>query len=230
MGVAADIKSYAEATFRSAWTERDGRVVPEPKDIALTNDAIKFEEAAILYADLSGSTKMVDNESWGFAGEVYKTFLDAAARLIRHHDGSITAYDGDRVMGVFLGTSKRTNAAKCGLRINYAVTQILQPAMKAVYTTKDFTIKHSVGVDCTVIRAARTGVRGDNDIVWIGRAANYAAKLADISEWPYATYITKTVYDQMNDDARTAANGSAMWEARTWNNQTIYRSNWYWPP
>jgi len=31
---------------------------------------------------------------------------------------------------------------------------------------------------------ARVGVREDNDIVWIGRAANYAAKLCALSEKP----------------------------------------------
>lgn len=230
MGVIDDIKRYADSTFTSSWSERDGRVVPDPTSIALSNDAIKFEEAAILYADLSGSTTMVDSKTWSFAGEVYKAFLDAAARMIRHHDGTITAYDGDRVMGVFLGSRKRTNAAKCALRINYAVTEVLQPSLNRVYAAEGFTIKHCVGVDVSAIRAARTGVRGDNDIVWIGRSANYAAKLSDISEWPYATYITHDVYAGMNNEAKFAPNGSTMWEPRTWKGQTIYRSSWHWAP
>ncbi len=36
-------------------------------------------------------------------------------------------------MGVFIGDNQSTSAARCGLKINYAVREILNPAIKAQY-------------------------------------------------------------------------------------------------
>jgi len=70
-------------------------------------------DATVLYADMSGSTKLVDAfTSPKFPAEVYKCYLSCAAKIIKAGGGSITAYDGDRVMAVFLGDSKNSSAAR----------------------------------------------------------------------------------------------------------------------
>jgi hypothetical protein len=48
----------------------------------------------------------------------------------------------------------------------------------------------------------RTGIRGSNDLVWVGRAANHAAKLSSLREDNFATWITADVYDKMNDSSK----------------------------
>ena len=130
-------------------------------------------------------------------------------------------------MAVFTGTSKNTNAVRCALKINYAVINIIQPALNAQYNT-DFKLAHVVGIDTSQMRTARIGVHGDNDLVWIGRAANYAAKLTNESGMP--TWITDSVYDQMSSEVKFS-NGTPMWEARTWtsmNNMRVYGSTYWW--
>jgi len=75
VSVADDIKKNAADTFGAQWTVRDGKVVPEASDLKLSNDAVRFEKATVLYADLDQSTDLVETKKWQFAGEVYKTFL-----------------------------------------------------------------------------------------------------------------------------------------------------------
>jgi class 3 adenylate cyclase len=116
------------------------------------------------------------------------------------------------------------------MKIQYAVTHIINPAQQAFYTKSEFTMKHVVGVDTSELFVAKTGVRGANDLVWVGRAANYAAKLSSLPD-SHSTYITKEVYDVMIDDIKTSGDFRAMWEAVRWNNfndRIIYRSNWWW--
>lgn len=231
MALAEDLKSAVEKIFSSAWTTRDGQVVPEPEDLKLGNDAVEFDRATVLYADLSGSTAMVDAKKWQFAAEVYKTYLHCAATLIRQEGGSITSYDGDRVMGIWIGKQQSTPAVRCGLKINYAVQEIINPALKSVYKSSTFEVKQVVGIDTSPIRAARTGVRGGNDIVWIGRAANYAAKLTNLN-MSERTWITKEVYDKMLDTVRYGGSDKEnMWKSYTWKQQSdhsIYGSTWRW--
>lgn len=123
---------------------------------------------------------------------------------------------------------------RCELKINYAVGHIINPVIKAQYPSDDYVMRHAVGVDRSNIFAARTGVRGSNDIVWVGRAANYAAKLCTIGEQGYSTWITKSVYDAMWESMRVqVTTGRERWESRNWSKLpgvTIYRSSWWWNP
>jgi len=136
----------------------------------------------------------------------------------------------DRVMGIFIGNSKNTTGAKTALQINWAVSKIVNPGLKAQYGTDAYQMKHVIGVDTSTLFACRIGVRNDNDIVWVGRAANYAAKLTTINEYP--VYITGTVFDSMDDGSKFGGNPQQlMWEERTWtsmNKMRVFRSSWIW--
>ncbi|WP_266005744.1 adenylate/guanylate cyclase domain-containing protein [Paucibacter sp. PLA-PC-4] len=228
MGLKDDLSAEVKSTFAQAWDVQKTESVPAPEDLRLNaNHAKDLEKATVLYADLDGSTSMVDNYKWEFSAEIYKTFLRCASQIIRSEGGAITAYDGDRVMAIFTGGTKNTDAVRCALKINYAVSEIIQPAINAQYTT-DFKLSHVVGIDTSQLRTSRIGVRGDNDLVWIGRAANYAAKLTNESGKP--TWITKTVYDSMKDDVKFH-NGQDMWQKAYWtsmNNMEVYSSTYWW--
>jgi class 3 adenylate cyclase len=224
MGLADDLTSEVSTIFRSAWSVRAGEVVPDTPDIKLGNEGVTLD-ATVLYADIDGSTNMVDSKSAQFAAEVYKTYLLCAARLIKSEGGVITAYDGDRVMAVFIGASKNTSAVRCGLKIKSAVLEIINPAIKPY--DPGFALQQVVGIDTSELLVARTGIRGSNDLVWVGPAANHAAKLSSISEQPYATFISSEVYANMHSSVKET-DGVNMWEARTWQGKTVYRSSWYW--
>ena len=217
-------------TFYDQWELVATAGVPGPTELKLNaNYAKELKSATVLYADLNGSTRMVDHEDWRFSAEVYKTYLRCTSEIIKSESGRITAYDGDRVMAIYTGDHKNTQAVTSALKINYAIKNILQPALDRQYPTSGFKVKHVVGIDTAFLRAARIGVHGDNDIVWVGRAANYAAKLTSLSEG--TTWITKAVYDVMLDKVKYS-NGQDIWEARKWTSMddfSIYRTN-YWMP
>lgn len=228
MSVADDIKKNAADTFGTQWAVRDGQVVPEASDLKLSNDAVRFESATVLYADLDQSTDLVATKRWEFAGDVYKTFLYAASRLIRNHGGKIVSYDGDRVMGIFIGESQCNDAVSCAFKINYAVKNFIQAA-KEKHWTGDYKIRHVIGIDTSEISAARTGVRGDNDLVWIGTAANLAAKLTSLNA-DQPTWITKRVYDCLVNAQKFGPQGEDAWHHWKWSqhyDEEVYSST-YW--
>jgi class 3 adenylate cyclase len=227
MALADDLTTEVKRIFKDSWQTTDGEVVPETDSIALGNEAKKLD-ATVLYADMAWSTKLVDNHPPEFAAEVYKSYLLCAARIIRSEGAEITAYDGDRVMAVFLGGSKNTTAARVALKINYARIYVVNPALKAQYPAKDYELHHAIGIDTSGLLVARTGIRGSNDLVWVGRAANYAAKLSSLPD-DY-TYITPDVYDKLNPSLKLSE-GRSMWETQQWsdmNDSEIYRSSWWW--
>ncbi|HNS40671.1 MAG TPA: adenylate/guanylate cyclase domain-containing protein, partial [Promineifilum sp.] len=92
MALLDDLKSEVTTIFRDTWEVTSGRVVPAPSSVGLGNKCIELASATVLYADLDGSTTMVDRMKWQFSAEVYKTYLHCAAKIIKAQGGAITAY------------------------------------------------------------------------------------------------------------------------------------------
>jgi class 3 adenylate cyclase len=113
-------------------------------------------------------------------------------------------------MAVYIGNAKNTSAVRTALKIHHAITHFINPAMTSQYPSETYRLKHVVGIDTSKLLVARTGVRGANDLMWVGRAANYAAKLATLPE-RYATYITTETHDNMNDNVKIWIDGRQMW-------------------
>ena len=98
-----------------------------------------------------------------------------------------------------------------------------------------FKIGHGVGIDTGTVLAVRAGVRGDNDLIWIGRAPNLAAKLSDLRTSPFNTFMTAKVYSKLSDKAKCGGKDNRnMWEKRSWkfldDSMTLYCSRWTWRP
>ena len=227
MSLIEDYSKVVEDIFKEKWSTREGRKVPESEDLALGNDAVKLD-GTVLYADLDDSTNLVDCYQPAFAAKIYKAYLSCAAKVIRSEGGVITSYDGDRIMAVYIGDSKNSSAACSALKINYAVTKIINPILKECYPKIDYLVKQVVGIDTSNLFVARTGIRGSNDLVWVGRAANYAAKLSSLSA-DYPSRLTEAVYKKLNKSAKYSNDGKPMWKEATWNDMNgmrIYRSTW----
>lgn len=226
MSLANDLRAHVANVFREQWSSPDGRVVPAPDDLRLSDDAVKFDRATVLCADLTGSTPLVDGKPRTFAGESYRY---VAARLINNHGGQITSYDGDRVMGVFVGESQTTSATACALKLNFAVQNIINPALKRQYPNDSYVVRQVVGIDTGEVRAARTDFRGGNDIDWIGEPANHAVKLTSLKEGP--TWLTAAAFNMIDPPVKFAVDGRPMWEKRLWatmGNAEIYFSTFWW--
>jgi class 3 adenylate cyclase len=228
MALKDELTTFCHDVFHGTWETMEGNAVPhEDSRLTLKNTAITID-GTVLYADLDGSTAMVDGYKNWFSAEIYKTYLYCCARIIAAEGGVVTAYDGDRVMAVFIGERKNTRAVRAALKIKWAVDEIIMPKKNERYTNNTFALKHVTGIDTCELFVAKTGARGANDLVWVGGAANYAAKLTALPST--YTYITERVYNVLVDEAKTSK-GKSMWEKVTWNtfnNAIIYRSNWRW--
>lgn len=229
MTLRSDLELEVGKIFADQWSKRDGATVPDSVDLRLANDAVLLD-GTVLYADLTESTAMVDQQKPHLAAEVYKAFLHCAAKVVRAEGGTITAYDGDRIMALYIVGAKNTAAVRTALKINWAVRDIVNPGLKKQYPDVTLAVRHVVGIDTGNLWIARTGVRGANDLVWVGPAANYAAKLTELDA-AYPTWITHRVYDSLLPEGKTGSGGRSMWEQQTWTAMgrlRIYRSNWWW--
>ncbi|MGN6236141.1 adenylate/guanylate cyclase domain-containing protein [Dyella sp.] len=229
-----ELRAAVDKIFRERWDDsRQGTTVPFPEDLRLNqNHGIKLD-ACVLYADMADSTGLVDNYLPAFAAEIYKAYMLCAGKFIKDAGGEITAYDGDRVMAIFLGSEKERAAVKAARRIHYALSQVLWPALSADYPGITYRPNHTIGIDASPLLAARIGVRGggDNDIVWVGHAANHAAKLC-ADDLPNAIRITHAVFQRLHAGLLIADTRGAIWtyHGRTASGVDAYSTDWWMAP
>lgn len=236
MGKYQEVNDQIQGIIDTPWNTRRGTKVPKTTEIALAGGAVEIE-ATFLYADLAQSSKMAKELDRRVAAKLIKCFLASSSKVIQQNGGAIRSFDGDRVMGIFHGDFKNSNAAKCAMQIKYVVHYLIKPKFERKYDSiknASFSIDHGIGIDTGTVLSVRGGVRGDNDLVWIERAPNLAAKLSSLREAPYQAFVTARVYNKLNDNSKYGPNWENKWQSRSWNflgdNMNVYRSSWWWKP
>lgn len=114
------------------------------------------------------------------------------------------------------------------MNINYAFTEIIKRRLEAKYPQlgTDYDLAHCVGVDTSEVLVVRGGVVNNNDLVWVGRAPNVAAKLSGLREPAYHSFITAAVYNKLQEGrkdftGRPANVGTTVMECRRRSKQNL---------
>jgi len=208
--------------------EENGIVVPTTDTVAL-RDGAKLIDATYVYADLADSTGLAHKYKKFATAKIIRAYLTVATRILKASGGEIRSFDGDRVMAIFIGKNKNTSAIDAALKLNYAINKILNPALQEQWNDLKWTMSHGVGIDTGEAMIVRGGVRGDNDLVSIGRAPNVAAKLSE-KRGGNLVNITGNVYEHMADTAKVSDDKN-MWTSMgsaTYGGETVayYGSSW----
>lgn len=194
------IESSVDDIMKATWNITDGTVVPETDNIVMKNGG-RLVEATYVYADLADSSAIAQSLQKEAAAKIIRAFVNSSTRILRNFGGEIRSFDGDRVMAIFIGDDKNWKAARAAFAINWAVYEVIRPAIKANWSDGEnfYRISHRVGIDTGESLIVRGGARNNNDLISVGGAPNIAAKLSDL-KGGYATYITDRVYDELTDD------------------------------
>lgn len=225
------LKERVDTLFGTKFQSRDGQVVPSSTDVTIKDGAVKLD-AAFLYSDLAGSALLSKACPWTTTAKIIRAFLDCSTRLILKNGGIVRSFDGDRVMGVFLGDRKNSNSTICGREIHWAVRKIIHPRAEKQFASirnNGVEIRNCSGIDVGEVHAVRSGVRANNDLIWIGQAASFSAKLSDVRDTGFHTYISSRVYSQLASDAKITSENNNMWTKSSLEfagkNETVYKSN-----
>lgn len=213
--MAEDFDSKLTGILYADWDVQDARVVPKTEDVVQYDGARRLE-ATYLYADMADSTLLVKRFPPETAARVVRAYLRIAVDCIRANGGHIRSFDGDRVMGIFIGDQRRNDAVTAGLNISWVVERELNPKLKTLMWKSDspWQVGHRSGIDDGETFIVRGGARNNSDLVSIGDAPNIAAKLSGIRGEPGTITITSRIYDYLFDRNK-AHSGESMWRPRS---------------
>lgn len=233
MGIDATIIAALDSILTEPWKVTNPRDVPQSEDITLLNGAASIE-ATYLYADLANSSALAQAVPPESAARAIRMYLNTAVRVLRHYQGQIRSFDGDRVMAIFIGDSKNSNAFRAAMAINSYVVNVIPDRIAGLpeIGRAGWTMKHGIGIDTGPALLVRGGVRNNNDIVSIGAAPNVAAKLADVRDLD-PIHITKRSVERVRQDYREHADGRVrhrLCGEKEIGGQrlVVHSSNWWW--
>src|SRR5690348_14485865 len=105
-----DLIAARDSIVGTAFKVRNGTIVPTTTDVGY-DEAVKLP-ATYLYADMADSSGLVAVSPQETVGKVLRLYLDLSVRIIRRNDGHIRSFDGDRVMGIFIGDTRYDAAVR----------------------------------------------------------------------------------------------------------------------
>ncbi|MCC9175849.1 adenylate/guanylate cyclase domain-containing protein [Arthrobacter sp. zg-Y179] len=227
------IESSVSEIFGATWNITNGTKVPKTEDVVMKNGG-RLVDATYLYADLAGSSKMADSLFKETTAKIIRAYINSASRILRHQGGEIRSFDGDRVMAIFMGDDKETRAVRAALAINWAVVEVIRPAIERSWSDgKNISkIAHGIGIDTGEALIVRGGVRDNNDLISIGQAPNRAAKLSEKRD-TFPLTITGPVFNAMSADVAYTDINVLMWQKQQIRNDigtldTLFRSQYSW--
>ncbi|ARC58392.1 Adenylate cyclase 2 [Frondihabitans sp. 762G35] len=210
--VEREIKSTVETALSTSKQQLSNDKVPKSSEIGYSGGV--YLQSVYLYADMIDSSGLVRHHPPETVARVFKAYLQVAVRVIRAHDGYIRSFDGDRVMGVFAGPDRAIRAVKAAMKIKWSVEALVQPALRSQFKSlqdSGWKLQGAIGIANGEALLIRAGIRDNDDLVSIGRNANFAAKLSDERHGNYTIRIGAGAHALLNDDTRLSS-GVNMWE------------------
>ena len=224
------LQSAVDEILGIDWQLRESNVIPESEEIALANGAARIE-ATFLYADLADVSVLAEKCSWEITAKIIRAYLDLSARLILAHGGTVRSAGGHSLMGIFRGETPNTSAVNCARKIDWMVEKVLNPKADRTFPSirnSRLTIRHCIGIDTSEAWTVRSGFADNNELVWIGKAPEFAAQLCGIGKYPYSVYTSGTCFARLSDVARETGEKNIWFEKKIKfgdETYTVYRTN-----
>jgi adenylate cyclase len=156
---------------------------------SLSGDVV---EAAVLFIDLVGSTKLAESLPPQRVAEVLNDFFRIVVGAVDEHQGLINKFEGDAALAIF-GAPLRTNEpASAALATARTLgTQLRQLPM----------VDFGIGVSAGRVFAGNVGAENRYEYTVIGDAVNEAARLADLAKTSDRRILCSAAAIDRADDA-----------------------------
>jgi class 3 adenylate cyclase len=219
MTLLEDLKQKVDEYLAGDYTKVKKTSVPSPENIPLGNSAAELD-ATTLFIDVRQSSDITNAFRRQTAAKMMKGYFDGSVRIINKNGGSVRSFNGGGMLALFMGDSRSDNAVKAAMQTKWFVEEVSRSRFKSYFSSNQTAIGNALdfsigaGLDEGTIFAVRVGIKGTNDVAWVGRCTNTSAKLANLTSSPQSIAITRAVYERLNQN-RKYSKQTHMWSAET---------------
>jgi adenylate cyclase len=232
-----DVKSSVSTHLAGTYETFQPRDVPLPEDIPEGAKAAKLT-ATSLFIDLRQSSNITNALRRQTAAKMLKAYFSGVVRIVNANNGYVRSFNGDGMLALFRDERRSDNAVKATMQMKWFVRDILHPRFARYFESNRQTFGTPLGFDigCGLddgdIYAVKVGIRGTNDVAWVGRCTNTSAKLSNLAASPRNILITRGVYQRLSQ-SRKLSNGRHMWSDEFFRelggiNRAIRSTSYWW--
>jgi class 3 adenylate cyclase len=216
--------------LQAPWLVHHGHLIPTPESVAMAGGKVQCD-GTVLYADMTQPLSYDSDFHQSTMVKVMKCFLRCCSLLIARNNGEVAGFDGNRVMGIFIGQDQVYRAVNSAFQINTMISDILTPRLNEYTRTARESagnLTHCAGIDRGEFLAL-AGRPGSNELLWIGSPVRLAEELSSMRDERFRTVITETIYNALQQRQIPVREiSSNLWEHRTFDDagqtRTIYTS------
>lgn len=223
--------------LNDSYVKEDTSIVPKKGDLTFGNTLKKIKHTVVLYVDMRGSRKIIQDSTNFISIKVHRSFLQAITYCVENREGHFRSFNGDGALAFFVGDKASTNAVKAAMDLKRYVMEMNEIVQEKASKKVDF----GVGIGQGAIYVAKSGKRGDDstkqDLVWVGLPVYVAVELSDKARSPHNIWISPAVKKSIENDGdkfvlADGKNGSSIWrkESKTLKSigdTTVYNTPYY---
>lgn len=235
MGLKDEISNRINTIFDEDYDIKEGTVIPTRTSLTFGATAKKVK-LQVLYIDMRGSKKLLENHHALSVLKTHKAFLYTIAKIIRSQGGEPRSFNGDSVLAFWAGNEieKAKSAVISAMKISYMLQKVINPK---IYSKYNETLDFGIGVDQGELLIGKSGIGGDpdfQDLIWLGNATYNAHCFGETARKPYPIWLSFGVhYDIKDDDSMILGDdGKNMWipsvEKLAIGETLVYKTNYHW--
>ncbi|WP_435206986.1 adenylate/guanylate cyclase domain-containing protein [Micromonospora sp. bgisy143] len=213
MSIADDLRESVRQHVENACIIVNTDDIPERDQVKLAAEAVQVEATA-LSIDIRQFSGLTNAFGRQVVVRMLRAFFEGSVRIVEGSSGTVADFNGDGMIVLFAGADRTERAFRAASQIRWFLTEVLRPRF-AKYFESDQFLKARIeefdagcGLDDGLVLIGRVGSEGFNDIAWVGRCVNTAAKACKLAGSSKPIIATHEVYERL--DTSTFA-GTVNW-------------------
>ncbi len=167
---------------------------PWPKPPSVPELAGERRIAAVIFADIVGSTPMSEAMDPEEFREVMNQCFHALTEPITRYDGTIDKFIGDCIMALFGAPHAHENDAERAVRAALEMQQVALRLAETIQLPISEPIRLRVGINCGLVIAGEVGSHAKRDYTAMGKVVNVAERMQKLCE-PGSVMVSESVYN-----------------------------------
>lgn len=185
---------------------------------------------------MRGSRKVMFEQNEYRSLKTHRAFLQSFISCIDNRGGKFRSFNGDGALAFFHGEDATAKAVTACMEFNCYIIK-----MNEILAERGMLeIDYGVGIARGTIYVAKTGKKGGDltrqDLVWVGNPTYHAVELSDLGRNGRHTWITKKVYDIIQEQDKNSKyniltaddNVTNIWNEHTvtYNDNSVGKAYW----
>lgn len=154
-----------------------------PSDFALENDKwVQVDDVVCVYFDLTSSTNILKKYGDEISVKIFDSYIKSATRIFKNFECSYLDIQGDGGFALFSGDKHIQRAMVSAITLKTLLSRSysgnLNDLVKKMKSKINLSSK--IGVHIGKILAKKSGIRGENEILWLGDLVSIASKICGL--------------------------------------------------